>query len=206
MTQVPPSDIFTRRVCLQLDGMDAVSVRRDVAYGPTDHDLRFDLYYPPGQTDDGPKRWPAVIIVSGYPGTMEPRPTTLTYKEIGWTVSMGQLIAVCGNVAPGRVVCANGFGVARLFAVITRPRRDCVHRLRHPPPPSWFDHRVLNDVAGFQVDVLPILVLLLAIAGDALKQRDRCAAFVAHTYAARQVTSFALIENPVERVGSGRET
>ncbi len=97
MAQVPPSDIFTRRVCLQLDGMDAVTVRRDVAYGPTDRHLRFDLYYPPGQTDDG--RWPAVIIVAGYPGTMEPRPTPLTYKEIGWTVSMCQLIALSGMVA-----------------------------------------------------------------------------------------------------------
>ena len=35
MTQVPPSDIFARRVCLQLDGMDAVSVR-------TRHRLRPD--------------------------------------------------------------------------------------------------------------------------------------------------------------------
>ena len=97
MAQVPPSDIFTRRVCLQLDGMDAVTVRRDVAYGPTDDDRRFDLYYPPGQADD--KRWPAVIIVAGYPGTMEPRRTPLTYKEIGWTVSMCQLIARSGMVA-----------------------------------------------------------------------------------------------------------
>lgn len=97
MTQVPPSDFFTRRVCLQLDGMDAVMVRRDVTYGPADHDRRFDLYYPPGQTAD--KRWPAVIIVAGYPGTMEPRPTAMTYKEIGWTVSMCQLIALSGMVA-----------------------------------------------------------------------------------------------------------
>ena len=96
MTQVPPSDIFTRRVCLQLNGMDHVTVRRDVAYGPPDGRLGMDVYYPPDQTDDG--RWPAVIIVSGYPGTMEPRPTTLTYKEIGWTVSMCQLIALSGMV------------------------------------------------------------------------------------------------------------
>ena len=48
MTQVPPSVIFTRRVCLQLDGMDAVTARRDVAYGPTDPHRRFDIYYPPG--------------------------------------------------------------------------------------------------------------------------------------------------------------
>ena len=97
MAQVPPSDIFTRRVCLRLNGMDAVTVRRDVAYGPNDGHHRFDLYYPSGQPADGV--WPAVIIVSGYPGTMEPRPTALTYKEIGWTVSMCQLIAVSGMVA-----------------------------------------------------------------------------------------------------------
>ena len=97
MAQVPPSDIFTRRVCLQLDGMHAVEVRRDVAYGPTDPHRRFDLYYPPGQTQD--ELSPAVIIVAGYPGTLEPRVTPLTYKEIGWTVSMCQLIAVSGMVA-----------------------------------------------------------------------------------------------------------
>jgi hypothetical protein len=97
MTQVPSSDIFTRRVCLQLDGMDDVTVRRDVAYGPPDGRLGMDVYYPPAHPDDG--RWPAVIIVSGYPGTMEPRPTAWTYKEIGWTVSMCQLIALSGMVA-----------------------------------------------------------------------------------------------------------
>ena len=131
MAQVPPTDIFTRRVCLQLDGMDAVTVRRDVAYGPTD-DRRFDLYYPPGQTDDGStfatastsakgtvdrtadKRWPAVIIVAGYPGTMEPRRTPLTYKEIGWTVSMCQLIALSGMVA---IAYTNRDPVADLHAL-----------------------------------------------------------------------------------------
>ena len=97
MTKVRTNDIFTRRVCLQLDGMDVVTVRRDIAYGPTDQGLRFDVYYPPDETNEG--SWPAVIIVAGYPGTMEPRPTTLAYKEIGWTVSMCQLIAVSGMAA-----------------------------------------------------------------------------------------------------------
>jgi len=97
MTQVPASDIFTRRVCLRFDGMDDVTVRRDVAYGLPEDRLGMDLYYPPDQTDAG--RWPAVIIVAGYPGTMEPRRTTLTYKEMGWTVSMCQLIALSGMVA-----------------------------------------------------------------------------------------------------------
>ena len=122
MAQVPPGDIFTRRVCLQLDGMDTVTVRRDMAYGPADRHLHFDLYYPPGQTDDGPilakamadRRWPAVIIVAGYPGTMEPRPTPLTFKEIGWTVSMCQLIALSGMVA---IAYTNRDPVADLWAL-----------------------------------------------------------------------------------------
>ena len=97
MTQVPPSDIFARRVCLQLEGMDAVSVRRDVAYCASDPHRRFDVYYPPDQPGDG--RWPAVIIVAGYPETREARATPLTFKEIGWTVSMCELIAVSGMVA-----------------------------------------------------------------------------------------------------------
>jgi acetyl esterase/lipase len=37
--------------------------------------------------------------VAGYPGTMEPRPTAFAYKEIGWTVSMSQLIALSGMAA-----------------------------------------------------------------------------------------------------------
>ena len=97
MTEVPPNDIFTRRVCLQLDGMDAVSVRRDVVYGPPDRGLSMDVYYPSDEPDDG--RWPAVIIVAGYPGQMEPRRTPLSYKEIGWTVSMCQLITRSGMAA-----------------------------------------------------------------------------------------------------------
>ena len=102
MAQVPPSDIFTRRVCLHFDGMDAVTVRRDLAYASTDPHRLFDIHYPPGQTDakaTAEKRWPAVIIVAGYPGTMQPRPTPLTFKEIGWTVSMCQLIALSGMAA-----------------------------------------------------------------------------------------------------------
>lgn len=95
MAQLPPSDIFTRRVCLQLHGMDTVSVRRDIPYGPPNRVM--DVHYPSGEPNDG--GWPVVIVVAGYPGTMEPRPTQLTYKEIGWTVSMCQLIALSGMAA-----------------------------------------------------------------------------------------------------------
>ncbi len=107
MAEVPPSDVFTRRVCLRLDGMDAVTVRRDVGYRQTDDDCRFDLYYPPGHPDGGPAvanaaadlRLPAVIIVAGYPETMKPGAVRRSYKDIGWTVSMCQLIALSGMVA-----------------------------------------------------------------------------------------------------------
>lgn len=95
--------------------MNTVTVRRDVPYGPPDPHRRFDLYYPPGQTDDG--RWPAVIIVAGYPETMEPRATPLTYKEIGWTVSMSQLIALSGMVA---IAYTNRDPVADLQALFER--------------------------------------------------------------------------------------
>jgi acetyl esterase/lipase len=127
MTHVPPSDIFTRRVCLQLDGMDAMTVRRDVAYGPPDRRVRMDVYYPPDETDDG--RWPAVIIVAGYPGTMEPRPTTLTSKEIGWTVSMCQLIALSGMVA---IAYTNRDPVADLQALFEHIH-ECAGLLRIDP-------------------------------------------------------------------------
>ena len=97
MTEAPHSDIFTRRVCLRLDGMEDVSVRRDVAYAPADHRLGMDVYYPPDEPRDA--CYPAVVIVAGYPGAMEPRRTPLSYKQIGWTVSMCQLIARSGMVA-----------------------------------------------------------------------------------------------------------
>ena len=128
MTQVPPSDLFTRRVCLQLDGMDAIPVRRDIAYGPTDRGLRSDLYYPPDETGNG--RWPAVIIVAGYPGTMEPRVTTLTYKEIGWTVSMCQLIALSGIVA---IAYANHDDPVADLEALFEHLNECAEPLRIDP-------------------------------------------------------------------------
>jgi hypothetical protein len=138
MAQVPPSDIFTRRVCLQLDGMDAVAVRRDQAYGPADHPGRFDLYHPPRHTDDG--SWPAVIIVAGYPETMQPRATPLTYKQIGWTVSMCQLIASSGMVA------------------IAYTNRDPAADLR-----TLFEH--IHECAG-SLGIDPARVGVLAVSGN----------------------------------------
>ncbi len=113
MTRVLPGDVFTRRVCLQVDGMEDVRVERDLAYGPADANGRFDVYYPRGDGSD--RRWPAVIIVAGYPGALEPRPTARPYKAIGWTVSMCQLIAVSGMAA---IAYTNRDPVADLEAIV----------------------------------------------------------------------------------------
>jgi hypothetical protein len=137
MTQVPSSDIFSRRVCLQLGGMDALSVRADVNYGAAAHHL-MDVYYPPDEAGGG--RWPAVIIVAGYPGTMEPRPTPLTYKEIGWTVSMCQLIAVSG------------------MAAIAYVNQDPVADLR-----ALFEH-VHHGAESLKID--PTRIAVLAVSGN----------------------------------------
>jgi hypothetical protein len=151
MAQAPPSDIFTRRVCLQLDGMDAVSVRRDVAYGPPDRYRCMDVYYPSDEPDDDPftaptvdRRWPAVIIVAGYPETIEPRVTPLTYKEIGWTVSMCQLIAVSGMVA---IAYTNRDPVADLRALFEHVH-ECAGSLRIDPRMC----RIVADRSGASRD------------------------------------------------------
>jgi hypothetical protein len=98
MTHVSPSDFLTRRVCLRVDGMEGVPVRRDLAYAPPDGGRTMDVYSPSSgdQPADG---WPAVIIVSGFPGARERHPPAVTYKDIGWTVSMCQLVASSGMAA-----------------------------------------------------------------------------------------------------------
>jgi hypothetical protein len=107
--------------------MDAVSVRRDIAYGRPDRRLRMDVYYPPDETDEG--RWAAVIVVAGYPEAMEPPPTTLSYKEIGWTVSMCELIALSGMVA---IAYTNRDPVVDLQAIFEHIH-ECAGLLRIDP-------------------------------------------------------------------------
>jgi hypothetical protein len=54
---------------------------------------------------------------------MEPRPTPLTYKEIGWTVSMAQLIAMSGMAA---IAYTNREPVADLRLLLERVHDDAV--------------------------------------------------------------------------------
>jgi acetyl esterase/lipase len=60
---------------------------------------------------------------------MEPRPTTLTYKEVGWTVSMCQLIALSGMVA---IAYTNSDPVADVQALFQHIRA-CAGSLRIDP-------------------------------------------------------------------------
>src|SRR5712664_3776126 len=108
-------------------------------------------------------------------------------------IAMGQLALVFRNVAPGRVVFAQRFGVTRLWAVVTSAGGDSVNSLRHSPPASRNDHRVLNNVAGFKLKWFSVFSFPFLVARQALKQRDLCTCFVAHANARQVLTHQRLI-------------
>ena len=99
------SDLLARRVHYELRGMDAVSVRRNVAYTtPADAELTLDVYYPPDRTASDTA--PAVILVSGFPGAV---------KRIGSFVSWAELMAASGLAA---ITCATKEPVTDMQAVL----------------------------------------------------------------------------------------
>ena len=106
MDQKPAaSDLLARRVLYNLPGMDAVRVRRDVAYTlAADVELTMDVYYPPGR--NASDRTPAVVLVSGFPGAV---------KRIGSFVSWAELMAASGLVA---ITCATKEPLTDMQAVL----------------------------------------------------------------------------------------
>ena len=105
----PVSDLLARRVHYNLPGMDAVGVRRDVAYTtPADAELTMDVYFPPGRLASD--RTPAVVLVPGFPGAV---------KRIGSFVSWAELMAASGLVA---ITCATKDPVADTEAVLVHVR------------------------------------------------------------------------------------
>ena len=99
------SDLLARRVHYDLPGMDAVRVRRDVAYTlPADAESTMDVYSPPGRTASD--RTPAVVLVSGFPGAV---------KRIGSFVSWAELMAASGLVA---ITCATKEPVTDMQTVL----------------------------------------------------------------------------------------
>jgi hypothetical protein len=92
------NDISKRVVVYRIPGMDAVAARRDVEYRATDTGiLTMDIYYPPGPR--GETRIPAVVFVAGYPDAGFQRMLGCRFKEMGSSVSWGQLTAVSGMAA-----------------------------------------------------------------------------------------------------------
>lgn len=134
MQEEPGDDRLARRVRLTLEGMDDVRIRRDVPYGGAEGRTT-DLYDPPA--DRRSRLSPVVIIVAGYAdGSASGR----SYKDLGWTTSMAQLIAACGMTA--------------ITYGPREPRADLEHLLRH----------VQRDAADWRVD--PTHVGLLAVSGN----------------------------------------
>jgi acetyl esterase/lipase len=83
-------EMIRMRVVLNVPGMDAVGVRRDVVYKTADgQQLHMDVYSPSGPTGSRP----AVILIHGGP---IPR---LGAKNMGVFVSYGELLAASGFVA-----------------------------------------------------------------------------------------------------------
>jgi hypothetical protein len=110
--QTAANPMSKKTVPYTLTGQDAVTVRRDVAYGAADSAaLVMDIYYPPpGAAQSAPTSrassdspagtlLPAVVIVSGFPGAGFERAMGCAFKDTGSTVSWARLIAASGMTA-----------------------------------------------------------------------------------------------------------
>lgn len=98
MSEDSRTDIAKRTIVLEIPGMDAVRVQKDVVYTPADAGAStLDVYAPPGAKEG--ERRPAVVFVFGYP---EPRISPMLgcrLKEMGAYTSWGRLVAASGMVA-----------------------------------------------------------------------------------------------------------
>lgn len=93
-----PDDMTKKTVVLEIPGMDAVTIRRDVTYRETPAGaLTLDVYSPP-DLESGARR-PAVVFVSGYPDPGFEAFTGCKFKDMGAYVSWGRLAAASGLVA-----------------------------------------------------------------------------------------------------------
>ncbi|MEW6207340.1 MAG: hypothetical protein AB1631_03170 [Acidobacteriota bacterium] len=96
--EIRPEDIAKKTVICRMPGMDAVTVRQDVAYQTTQSgDLLIDIYYPPDWKSE--TRLPAVVFVSGYPDPGIEKMLGCRFKEMGAYTSWGRLTAASGMAA-----------------------------------------------------------------------------------------------------------
>lgn len=99
MSQDTKLDHISKKVVVyKIPGMDGVTVRRDVEYRVSDAGaLNVDIYYPPDSKSGA--RIPAVVFVAGYPDPGFEMKVGCKFKEMGSSVSWGQLTAASGLIA-----------------------------------------------------------------------------------------------------------
>lgn len=113
-------DISKKMVVYQMPGVDAVTMRRDVEYHATDTGvLTMDLYYPPDSKSGA--RTPAVIVVAGFPDLGYEAKVGCKFKEMGSSISWGQLAAASGLVA---ITYTNREPVADLHSLLQYVRQN----------------------------------------------------------------------------------
>jgi dienelactone hydrolase len=113
-------EIKKRTVVHEIPGMEAVTIRRDVAYRETDAGaLTMDLYAPPD--GDSGARKPAVVFVSGYSDLGFEAMLGCKLKDVGQYVSWGRLVAASGMVG---VTYSNREPVADLAALLRYLREN----------------------------------------------------------------------------------
>jgi dienelactone hydrolase len=96
--EMAPTELAKLRVRYSIPGMEAVTVRRDLPYRTTEAgSLTFDVYYPAG-AEPGERR-PAVLIVCGYSDAGFPNVFGCSFKEMGQSISWGEMIAASGMAA-----------------------------------------------------------------------------------------------------------
>jgi hypothetical protein len=90
--------ISRTRAGYHVAGMERAIVRKAVAYRTTDAGaLTMDLYYPADAVEGA--RLPAVVLVAGYNDVGYEKMLGVKFKEMGMSISWGQLIAASGLVA-----------------------------------------------------------------------------------------------------------
>ena len=95
---MPQDHISQKRAVYDIAGMERAIVRKDVVYRTTDGGpLTMDLYYPADSVADA--RRPAVVLVAGYNDVGYEKAFGVRFKEMGMSISWGQLIAASGLVA-----------------------------------------------------------------------------------------------------------
>jgi len=100
-------------------------------------------------------------------------------------IAVRKLTIVRGNCTPGRVIFSDRLRIARFLTVVTTTFGNGIGRLDHAPPTTGHYHRVLNDVAYFQIDIISLLVFSFSITRDSLEQRDTRTRLIAHTDASQ---------------------